>query len=211
VGAQGDVGPTGPTPEFANEEELVFGVSNDKAISPAILRSKSLHLDVPYLDFGAGNVKLVTFSPIQPWVKRVTLMIWDMKTDSTNMILIRFGHGAGTQNSGYRGTALVPAGTSPSTHLFSSAFAIHDNNAQGASALRSGAITFNYLGYDNIWTASGSIIQNSMNSFNTLDSTSRTIFISGSVSLAAQLSYITIQTHSDLVAFSSGYANILME
>jgi hypothetical protein len=97
----------------------------------------------------------IDFTSIPSWVKRITVMLNNVSTNSTSALLIQLGTSGGIENSGYAGANSY--GGSGATTWYSTGFNVFQT--QYAASLHSGSVVLTTLG-SNIWTQTGVIAQN---------------------------------------------------
>ena len=139
----------------------------------------------------------IDFTGIPSWVKRITVMLSGVSTNSTSNYLFQLGSGSVT-TSGY---------ASRSTYF--QATAVNGNNSTagfvganfGAANTMSGALTLTLLN-SNTWVATGYFADSSSNAFLTGGTSS---------ALSGALDRIRITTTTGTDTFDAGTINILYE
>jgi hypothetical protein len=156
----------------------------------------------------AGNLMLVSgssqattsgtsipFTGIPSWVKKITVILNEVSTNSTNDIFVRVGTSGGAVSSGY-----VATGCRLSTTLTATSYTNGFGLLGSSSAdIKSGIVTITNIS-GNIWIASGVFKRD----------TSSGLTIAGSVSLGSALTGVYLQTNGT-DAFDAGSVNILYE
>jgi hypothetical protein len=139
------------------------------------------------------------FTSIPNWVKRITLNISGMSTNSTGNPLIQLGDAGGYETTGYSVVTSFISGSTPGTNSFTSGFGISGNTA---AYVYHGSIIFSLLNSStNTWAACGSI--------STSDAV-RLFTIAGSKSLSDTLTSIRLYVDGTQF-FDAGTINILYE
>jgi hypothetical protein len=143
----------------------------------------------------------IDFTGIPSWVKRITLMLSAVSTSGTSLLRIQIGGGSFT-TSGYVGcTSAIVSGTAGSNSFAGSGWDFNDG-AGSASASRTGVITIANL-TGNTWVMQGM--------YSDPVSSSRSVFGSGSVPIAATLDRLRVTTVNGTDTFDAGSINILYE
>lgn len=138
----------------------------------------------------------IDFTGIPSWVKRVTVMLYNVSTSGTSLVQIQLGTSAGITTSGYLGCYAQGTGGAQ----FTSAFIISANN--GATNVRHATATLcNITG--NTWCFS---------SINSVSEQANTPTVgSGSVPLSSTLTQLRITTVNGTDTFDAGSINIMYE
>jgi hypothetical protein len=138
------------------------------------------------------------FTGIPSWVKRITVMLSGVSTNSTSGFLLQLGTSSGIENTGYiSGTSIAGNGSTGSLITSTAGFVMLSGTA--AASTNSGAVTVSTLG-SNIWVASGTMYY----------SGSGTAMTAGTKTTAATLDRVRITTISG-DTFDAGSINILYE
>jgi hypothetical protein len=141
----------------------------------------------------------IAFESIPSWVKRITLMVNGLSTNSSGNILIQLGTGSTSYTtSGYLGASTF-ASSAVTTTAYTTGFGITNATATTAFVIQGNVVITNLSG--NIWTASGV--------FGESDA-ARTIFSSGGVTLGAVLTAVRLYIDGTQ-QFDAGSINILYE
>ena len=137
----------------------------------------------------------IDFTSIPSWVKRITVMVGGVSTNSTSNLLVQIGAGSVT-STGYVSTcAYNGAGTLQSANS-TAGFVIVTQNA---SQTVYGQLVISLIG-SNIWVASG----------NVTNSTTASAMLSGGVTLSGTLDRVRV-TSVTPDTFDAGTINILYE
>jgi len=143
----------------------------------------------------------IDFTSIPSWVKRITLMLSAVSTSGTSLLRVQIGGGSFT-TSGYVGcTSAIVSGTAGSNSFAGGGWDFNDG-AGSASASRTGVITIANL-TGNTWVMQGM--------YSDPVSSSRSVFGSGSVPIAATLDRLRVTTVNGTDTFDAGSINILYE
>jgi hypothetical protein len=136
----------------------------------------------------------IDFTSIPSWVKRITVMLNGVSTNSTSYILVQVGSGT-ISTSGYAGTCT--SGASIATNSTAGFIIVYNITA---AALTSGQVVLTTLG-NNIWVESGV----------TAAPTLAGNYSAGSVTLSGALDRVRITTVNGTDTFDAGSINILYE
>ena len=143
----------------------------------------------------------IDFTSIPSWVKRITLMLSAVSTSGISLLRVQIGGGSFT-TSGYVGcTSAIVSGTAGSNSFAGGGWDFNDG-AGSASASRTGVITIANL-TGNTWVMQGM--------YSDPVSSSRSVFGSGSVPIAATLDRLRVTTVNGTDTFDAGSINILYE
>ena len=140
----------------------------------------------------------IDFTSIPSWVKRITVMLNGVSTNSTSNLLLQIGSGSVT-NSGYRSSASYVT-TSVNTSLSTAGFILQSYNA--ATVLTSGNITLCLIS-SNTWISSGVV--------SLYDANGNQINSGNSSALGGTLDRVRITTVNGTDTFDAGTINILYE
>jgi hypothetical protein len=136
----------------------------------------------------------IDFTSIPSWVKRITVMLNGVSTNSTSNLLIQIGSSS-FSTSGYTSAASREINNVGSTAGFIQAF------NTSAAALTIGQFTLN-LQTGNSWVGTGLNMRSDINGLN---------YCSGSISLSGPLDRVRITTVNGTDTFDAGSINILYE
>ena len=143
------------------------------------------------------------FTSIPSWVKRITLMFYEVSTNGTNSVLVQLGTSGGYETSSYLGTGSSIGGSSVATNNISTGFLLR---GVSATMLRNGQVVISLINPStNTWVASGVL--------GASDATT-TMVSAGSKALSGTLDRIRIissATGSPSDQFDAGTINILYE
>lgn len=139
----------------------------------------------------------IDYIGIQPWVKRITIMLHSVSTNGSSFPQIQLGSGS-PQTTGYLGSMSAIVGASASAALITTGFGI---DFAAATTIISGSISFNHAG-NNIWTCQGVL---------SISNTNASATASGSVPLSGVLDRLRLTTVNGTDAFDLGVINILLE
>jgi hypothetical protein len=167
----------------------------DAAVTPAKL-SQPLTLATAQNTTSGTSID---FTGIPSWVKRITVMLNGVSTNSTSVPIIQLGTSGGLQNSGYTASAGFVQGANSSTALFSTGFGL--NQAHVAASVYSGHVAITNI-TGNSWVAS---------LVGAYTNVSGLLLGSGSVSLSGALDRIRLTTVNGTDTFDAGSVNIMYE
>jgi hypothetical protein len=136
----------------------------------------------------------ITFTSIPSWVKRVTINLNSVSTNSTTNYIVQIGAGS-LVTTGYIGG--LSRGTTATTN--STGFQVVSNNS--AAQLYSGSVVLTTLG-SNIWVESGNVISNG---------TDACSVSGGALTLSGALDRVSVTTVGNADTFDAGSINILYE
>jgi len=149
----------------------------------------------------SGGPTSVDFTGIPSWVKRITIMLQGVSTNSSAGLRIQIGAGS-VQTSAYLGAAATtPAGGATSGNNFSSGFDVTPG-AQSASSVHDGIVTLVALNSSNIWVMSSSIGR---------EDAVAAAYGGGKVTASGTLDRVRVTTTSGTDTFDAGSVNILYE
>jgi hypothetical protein len=146
----------------------------------------------------------ITFTSIPSWVKRVTVMLNGVSSNSTGSLQVQLGTGGAATITGYNSMgAAITSGTLSSVANSTTGFGVNNEGAT-AAATRSGTFVFTNI-TGNVWLAN---IQYAFTD------TTRILWGAGTVTLSGVLDTIRIiasATGSPADTFDAGSINILYE
>jgi hypothetical protein len=144
----------------------------------------------------------IDFTSIPSWVKRITVMLSGVSTNSTaSPYLIQIGPSGGVETSGYVGASSTITSSAVGTTNSTDGFSIRNNNS--ATTTVSGSMTISLLNSStNLWIASGVFAQSDA---------AITLPLAYSKALAGTLSRVRITTTGGTDTFDAGSINILYE
>jgi hypothetical protein len=137
----------------------------------------------------------IDFTSIPSWVKRITIMLNSVSTNSTSLLQVQLGTSGGITTSGYNSSAYTNTTKSVSTS------ALLFDGSGNAAFIRSGAMTINSFG-SNIWCSTGAWANSSDQNIS---------YCAGSSTLNATLDRVRITTVNGTDTFDAGSINILYE
>lgn len=147
----------------------------------------------------ATNQTSIVFEGLPSWVKRITLMVNGLSTNSSGNILIQLGTGSTTYTtSGYLG-ATTYSSTGSGTVAVTTGFGIYNATGSTAFVVQGSVVLTNLTG--NTWVASGVLGESD---------SARTIFTGGGVTLGAVLTAVRLYIDGTQ-QFDAGSVNILYE
>jgi hypothetical protein len=140
----------------------------------------------------------ITFTGIPTWVKRITMMFYNISATTSDNLIVQIGSGSFV-TSGYTGTSgCMYGGSSVSVGAVTNGVLV--SNVNTSSDIGNGHIIWtNPTG--NLWCASG-VFANGNNRVN---------MYGGGVSLSGVLDRIRLTSNSGSETFTNGYVNILYE
>ena len=141
----------------------------------------------------------IDFTSIPSWVKRITVMMNGVSTNSTSAIQIRLGAGS-VATSGYLGSA-GNFNNANATAVVNATSGVLLINSTAAGNIYYGCVTFVTLG-SNIWVASGAL---------GLSSNTNIAVFGGGITLGGTLDILRITTVNGTDTFDAGSINILYE
>ena len=141
----------------------------------------------------------IDFTSIPSWVKRVTVMLSGVSTNSTSSLLVQVGAGSVTSSGYVNSVTGIAFGTSGGATASTAGVPIFINSAGNSI---SGCVSFFLLG-SNKWVASGV--------FGTNGTPIIGITSAGEISLSGALDRVRITTVNGTDTFDAGSINILYE
>jgi hypothetical protein len=148
---------------------------------------------------GLTTNTVIDFTGIPSWVKRITVMIADVSTNSGNASLLQFGSSGVIQTSNYKSrTSLSGGNTATSTNGI-----IWGVSGGGAGNTYRGSIVATLVG-SNVWVATGMV--------DVQDGNTQIDFNAGRVTLSGTLDTLRVQAGTaGTEVFDAGTINILYE
>jgi hypothetical protein len=141
----------------------------------------------------------IQFTGIPSWVKRITVMINGLSTNSSSNILFQLGTGSTTYTtSGYLGASSYMS-SGVATTAFTTGFGLANATGSTAFVVQGNIVITNVSG--NIWTASGVFGESDV---------ARTLTTGGGVTLGAVLTAVRLYIDGTQ-QFDAGTINILYE
>lgn len=184
------------TVELATSAEVAAGTDAALVVTPATLAASKI---LQSASVATTSGVAVDFTGIPSWAKRVTILLKNVSTNGTSMLLLQPGSGS-PQTSGYTDSVTgITYGTSGGAINSSSGFPIFMNSASSAMT---GAIELLSMGGDS-WIASGSL--------GSVASPVTGVTVSGSVALSGVLDRVRLKTENGTDAFDAGSVCILWE
>ncbi len=139
----------------------------------------------------------IDFTSIPSWVKRITVMLSGVSTNSTSLVQLQLGDAGGFETTGYLSAAQNGASSANS----STGYLLTQANA-AASSLTGNAVLCKIDG--NTWIISGDVAQQPTVSANVAS-------LGGSKTLSDTLTQVRITTVNGTDTFDAGTINILYE
>jgi hypothetical protein len=171
------------------------GIAN-AAVTPAKL-SQPLTLATQVATTSGTSID---FTGIPSWVKRITVILSGVSTNSTSVKLIQLGDSGGIENTGYEGGSQAVVSNQGFSGSYSTA-GLPINSAAAADAV-SGSLVLNLCDASaNTWVAHGVFRNNG----------STTCYSAGTKSLSDPLDRIRLTTVNGTDTFDSGSVNIMYE
>jgi hypothetical protein len=147
----------------------------------------------------------IDFTSIPSWVKRITVMLNGISTNSTSNLILQLGDSGGIETSSYTGSGgYITAGGSNATL-----------NSTTTGFLLSGQTNAAAYSYTGIYTLS--LIDSATNTWvfagqsSTSDTTARVFYGSGAKATSAALDRIRLTTANGTDTFDAGSINIMYE
>jgi hypothetical protein len=140
----------------------------------------------------------IDFTNIPSWVKRITVMFYNVSTNGTSNIQVRLGTGGSPTTSGYQGTSLASTAAGNSASNSTTGFVLLSGSA---AALCNGIGVFTNL-TGNTWSGTISVGNSD---------TARLLTTSAGIILSGTLDIIRITTVNGTDTFDNGSINILYE
>jgi hypothetical protein len=142
----------------------------------------------------------IDFTSIPSWVKRITVMLNSVSTNSTSLLALRLGTVSGIESTGYTGQVSDSVNGSPvvitalSTYFAASGYV-------SSSAIYSGSLVLTLVG-SNTWVCNGAVSGYTYNGIG---------FCVGVKTLSGTLDRVRITTANGTDLFDAGSINILYE
>lgn len=154
----------------------------------------------------ATAVTSVDFTGIPSWAKRVTVLLNNVSTSSTNAPIVQIGTGSTPDTSGYTGYAVTHGGVGIGYHANSSAFSasvLTFATTWNAAYPLTGKVVFDLLdAATNTWVVDGMIV--------VIGNTNTLTTIVGAKALSSTLGMVRV-TINGTDTFDAGSINILYE
>lgn len=182
--------------ELATEAEVATGTSTTLVPSVDSLRKANI---VNSTAVASTSGTSIDFTSIPSWVKRITIMLDQVSTNGTSIIL-QLGDAGGVETSGYVGQITqITNGALPTVATLTDGFTLE--NADSATDKVSGCAVLSKLD-SNTWVCSVST---------SLDAYNRSFIVSGSKTTSATLDRVRITSTSGTDTFDAGQINISYE
>lgn len=143
---------------YATQAEVATGTDSNLAISPLTLRSSALvkqtHINTP------GGTTSIPFTSIPSWVKRITVMIASLSTNSTSRLILQIGSvsDGGYSTTGYSTSASYGVSTNQFIEDTSgTGFALEPLGGALAASTRNGVVTLHSID-SSTWLISGTLM-----------------------------------------------------
>jgi hypothetical protein len=141
------------------------------------------------------------FTSIPSWVKRITVMLSGVSTNSTGAPLIQLGDSGGYETTGYLGSTSSSSGSGTSNTLYTTGFGLFSPTTSAANTF-SGSVTITLLdAATNLWACAGVV---------GYTNAAATTQVGGSKALSATLDRIRLFIDGTQ-QFDAGTFNILYE
>lgn len=180
--------------ELATDAEAIAGTDTSRALTPANLRAANI---VAGTAVATTSGTSIGFTGIPSWVKRITVMLSGVSTNSTSNLIIQLGTSAGFETTGYLG--MVVSGSGSTTANYSSGFQM--TVAEGVSDVHHGSATIELLGA-NTWVERHTIAQSNAATLR---------HGAGSKIMGLTVDRIRLTTVGGTATFDAGSVNILWE
>ena len=145
---------------------------------------------------------IVDFTGIPSWVKRVSVMFYNVSINGTSRPTVRLGTAGGIVSTGYSGAQEGASASGPAFTNLSGGFDLIDSGSAVNGANFTGILTIDKLGTGNEWVANwtaGMINAAAMQ------------WMGGCVSIGGALTTVRLTTQGGTVQFTGGTVNILYE
>jgi len=143
----------------------------------------------------------IDFTGLPSWIKRITVMLQGVSTNSTSLPQIQIGSGS-VSTSGYATAANYSTGAGQYTGTVTTGFILEPTGGATAANLRSGSVIFTLIN-SNTWVSQGIIYSSSLPLAVTSAGTSP--------ALGGALDRIRLTTVNGTDTFDAGTVNILYE
>lgn len=185
--------------ELATAAEYNTGTDTGRVLTVKVARDNTVVLGTAV---AATSGTSIDFTGIPAWVKRITIMLRGVSTNSSSPYVVQIGDSGGIETSGYAGTVFsINAGSAIGIESFSANFLINRNGA--ATDIAHGSVVLTLLDpATNAWTLTSSI---SLSDSNFINQTA------GSKALSATLDRVRLTTAGGTAVFDAGSVNILYE
>jgi hypothetical protein len=148
----------------------------------------------------AASQTSIDFTGIPAWVNRITVMLSDLSTNGTSLVIVQLGDSGGVETSGYLGASTTMAAAVASVAL-SSGFSLNHGAGAVAAATQQGAIILSRV-TGNTWSCIANVA---------LSDTNRMCVTAGTKTLSATLDRVRITTAGGVDTFDAGSVNISWE
>ena len=142
----------------------------------------------------------IDFTGIPSWVKRVTVLVNGVSTNSTSNLQIQLGVSGTPETTGYSTISGVITTTNNTTRSATPTTGFPFSNGSSAASLYYGTFIFTLIG-SNVWSGFG----------NVYDSSGGIGCLAGAKTLAGTLNMIRLTTVNGTDTFDAGTVNILYE
>jgi len=142
----------------------------------------------------------IDFTSLPSWIKRITVMVNAVSTNSTSILQIQLGVNNSAETTGYSTMSGIVTTTNNTTRSQVSSAGFVFNNGSSAASSYFGSFIFTAMG-SNMWSGIGNIY----------DVAGSCSVIAGGKTLAGTLNMIRLTTVNGTDTFDAGTINILYE
>jgi len=144
----------------------------------------------------------ITFTSLPSWVKRISLLLYNVSTTGTSGYKVLIGPVAGVETTTYLGEADTQDGAT-NANISTSFYVIGSGSLSAASVIQGRVELYNHS--SNIWICASQLGRSDATG------TGSSFYLSGSKSLAGVLTQVQLSTGNGTDTFDAGSINILYE